>query len=158
MKRALAVIGLLCLVSGAAIGQKDLGTTKDLAAIRAVVDHWQEMWSKLDASVLTEDYAVDADWQNAFGIKKKGSAAILAFMTTMVKRPNVQARHTTWDEPKIRFLRPDVAVAYRDYRTTGHVTVDGKQMPQRNTHSTWLLTKEAGKWHIASQVISDEVQ
>jgi len=160
MKRG-SVLDLVLVVSGFAWGQPpsqkpQVGSAEDEAAIRTIVNHWQQTWDKFDASFLEGDYAEDADWLNAFGVKNKGSAKILAFMTQMVKRPNVQGRHTTWDEPSVRFVRPDVAIAYRDYRTTGHQTVDGKEMPQRNTHSTWLLTKDGGKWYIASQIIHDD--
>jgi len=148
------MLALICLAASAAAGQQAAGDEK---AVRAVVLHWQEAWTKFDASVLAEDFTDDADWQNAFGVKHKGRTAILTFMTGMFKRPNVQGRRTTWDEPKIRFLRPDVAVAYRDYRTVGHKALDGTEMPQRNTHSTWVLTKDGGKWRIASQIISDDV-
>lgn len=162
MKRALAVVGFVLLQAGLAWGQptsqksKQIGSADDEAAIRIIVNHWQQMWEKFDASVLAGDYADDADWRNAFGVRQKGSANILAFMTRMVKRPNVQERHTTWDAPQIRFVRSDVAIASRDYRTRGHKTLDGTEMPERHTHCTWLLTKDDGKWRIASQVISDD--
>ena len=77
-------------------------------------------------------------------------------MNRVVKRPNVQGRKTTWDEPVIRLVRPDVAVAYRDYKTVGHKTLDGKEMPPRITHSNWVLAKNDGRWRIVSQVISDD--
>ena len=163
MKRMLAVVSSVCIVVSITSGQpplqapKQVGAAEDQAAIRAIVNHWQQAWSKFDASVLEGDYADDADWANAFGVRNKGSAKILAFMAGMFKRPNVQGRRTTWDEPRIRFVRSDVALAYRDYKTLGHKTLDGNEMPQRNTHSTWLLTKDGGKWRIVSQIISDDV-
>jgi uncharacterized protein (TIGR02246 family) len=161
MKSLLVVAGFIGIAVSVASGQppsqrRDFGA-EDETAIRAIVNHWQQAWSKFDASVLEGDYADDADWANAFGVRNKGSAKILEFMTGMFKRPNVQGRHTTWDEPRIRFVRPDVAMAYRDYQTLGHKTLDGREMPQRNTHSTWILTKDDGKWRIASQIISDDV-
>ncbi len=132
------------------------GTAEDEAAIRAIVNHWQQSWENFDASILAGDYAEDADWLNAFGIRLKGGAKIVDFVSKVVKRSTVQGRHTTWGEPTVRFVRPDVALAYRDYTTVGHKTLNGQEMPQRNTHSTWFLTKDGGKWRIASQVISDD--
>jgi hypothetical protein len=76
-------------------------------------------------------------------------------MARLFARPHVQGRRTTWHEPRIRFIRPDVAIAYADYETVGQKTGDGKEVPQRNTHSTWVLTEERGKWQIVSQVIMD---
>jgi len=158
----LTAVGLLSLLAITACAQSEprkaaqLASAEDEAAVKTIVLHWQQSWDSFDASVLQGDYADDADWLNAFGVRIKGGAEIVAFVSKVVKRPNVQERHTTWDEPTIRFVRPDVAIASRDYRTVGHKTFDGKEMPQRNTHSTWLLTKDGGKWHIASQIISDD--
>lgn len=160
-------LGLLAAIVGFASAQAEprtlkqaatvqVGTAEDEAAIRAIVNHWQQSWENFDASVLAGDYADDADWLNAFGVRLKGSAKILDFVSTVVKRATVQGRHTTWGEPAVRFVRPDVALAYRDYTTVGHQALNGQEMPQRNTHSTWVLTKDGGKWRIASQVISDD--
>ena len=132
-------------------------SAEDEAAIRTIVGHWQQAWEKFDASVLQGDYAADADWLNAFGVRQKGGDKIVAFVGQVVKRPQLRERRTTWDEPHIRFVRPDVAIAYRDYRTTGHTALGGKEMAERHTHATWLLTKDHGKWLIASHTIADEV-
>lgn len=167
MKCTVAFLGLVVAVSGFALAQAgppapkqvatvQLGTGEDEAAIRAIVNHWQQSWENFDASILAGDYADDADWLNAFGVRIKGGAKIVEFVSKVVKRPTVQGRHTTWGEPTVRFVRPDVALAYRDYTTVGHKTLNGQEMPQRNTHSTWLLTKDGGRWRIASHVISDD--
>ena len=162
MMRILAIAGLVSIIFTAASAQpttsggRRLGTSEDEAAIRTIVGHWQQTWDDFDASYLAGDFADDADWLNAFGVSIQGRSIILTFMTAMVKRPNVQARHITWDEPRIRFVRSDVAIAYRNYRTVGHRTLDGKEMSQRNTHSTWFLTKGRGKWRISSQIIYDD--
>ena len=129
----------------------------DEAAVRAIADHWKQAWDKFDASILDGDFTADADWQNAFGIRQKGNAAIVAFVSQVVKRPQLRGRQTTWDAIQVRFLRPDVALAFRDYRTLGHKTSDGRELPERRTHATWVLTKDDGRWRIASQVISDEI-
>jgi uncharacterized protein (TIGR02246 family) len=167
MKCTLAFLGLVIAVSGFALAQAgsaipkqaaaiQAGSAEDEAAIRAIVNHWQQSWENFDASVLAGDYAEDADWQNAFGVRLKGGAKIVDFVSRVVKRSTVQGRHTTWGEPTVRFVRPDVALAYRDYSTVGHKDLSGKEMPERKTHSTWLLTKDGGKWRIASHVISDD--
>jgi uncharacterized protein (TIGR02246 family) len=144
----------VALAAGQAISQATQHA--DEAAITLIVSHWQQAWDNFDASVLDGDYAEDADWMNAFGAKEKGATKIMSFMVEVVKRPSVVGRHTVWNEPRMRFIRPDVAIAYRDYQTVGQKTLDGKEMPQRNTHSTWVLSKENGKWRIVSQVISDD--
>jgi uncharacterized protein (TIGR02246 family) len=167
MKCILTFLGLLAAIVGVASAQAgpsapkqaataQAGTAEDEAAIRAIVNHWQQTWEKFDASVLAGDYAEDADWLNAFGVRLTGGPKIVDFVSKVVKRPTVQGRHTTWGEPTLRFVRPDVALAYRDYTTVGHKALNGQEMPQRSTHSTWILTKDAGRWRIASQVICDD--
>jgi len=159
MKRILIVAGFVLVLAGFAVGQspqKQTGTAEDEAAIRMIVNHWQQAWEKFDASVLVDDYAEDADWLNAFGVRNKGREKILAFMTQVVKRPTVQGRTTIWGEPQVRFVRSDVAITTRDYQTKGHKTPDGVEMAERKTHCTWVLTKDNGKWRIASQMISDD--
>jgi uncharacterized protein (TIGR02246 family) len=159
---ALVIVLIAASAAGVASAQSNShevrqpGTTEDEIAIRTIVNHWRQMWENFDASYLKSDYADDADWLNAFGVRIEGGAKILAFMEGMVRRPNVQGRQTMWAEPRIRFVRSDVALAYRDYRTVGHKTLDRKEMPQRNTHATWVFIKDGGKWHIASQVIYDD--
>jgi uncharacterized protein (TIGR02246 family) len=158
----LTILGLMAALMSFASAQpasqqpKPVASAEDEAAVRAIVLHWQQSWERFDAAVLQGDYADDADWLNAFGVRIKGGARIVQFVSTVMKRPNVQKRKTTWEEPVIRFVRPDVVLATRDYRTIGHKTLNGTEMAQRNTHSTWLLTKDSGKWRIASQVISDD--
>ena len=162
MRRMLIVVSFVLIFTGTTLAQplaarsKQAGSAEDEAAIQTIVNHWQQNWDKFDASVLEGDYAEDADWLNAFGVKYKGSANIIAFVATVVKRPQNQGRHTTWSKPEIRFLRPDVAIAYRDYQTGGNKTPDGKDAPERRTHSTWVMAKDEGRWRIISQVISDD--
>lgn len=153
MRLKVAIAGCFLLTTIASAQQ--FGSADDASAIRVIVDHWQQTWDRFDASVLDDDYADDADWLNAFGTRFKGGADIVAFMKRTVKRPSVQNRHTTWHDPTIRFLRSDVAIASRDYETVGHKTPDGREMPLRKTHSTWVLTKK-DRWRIVSQVISDD--
>src|SRR5262249_8392718 len=119
--------------------------------------HWRQAWQKFDGAVLHGDYAEDADWLNAFGVRKKGGAEIVEFVSQVVKRPNVQGRQTKWGEIHVRFVRPDVALAYRDYQTLGQKRPDGQELPERHTHANWMLTKEGAKWRIASHIISDEM-
>jgi uncharacterized protein (TIGR02246 family) len=160
MKRVLAMVGWTCIVVSAASGQPQkptqVGKAEDETAIRAIVNHWQQAWSKFDASIMEGDYATTLNGRTHSASETK-EARKLAFIAVVFKRPAVQGRRTTWNEARVRFVRSDVALAYRDYQTLGHKTPDGKEMPQRNTPSTWLLTKDGGKWRIASQVISDDV-
>lgn len=164
MARIVALVTSFCLGvallpgQGPKAGGNPRDPVQDQAAVKTIVDHWRQAWEHFDASILREDYADDADWQNAFGVRKTGSADILAFVGQVLKRSGVQGRRTTWGEIHVRLVRPDVAVAFRDYQTVGHKTPDGRELAERRTHANWLLIKEGGRWRIASHVISDEIQ
>jgi uncharacterized protein (TIGR02246 family) len=161
MKQILAVLTLVIATLPLALSQttspnpNSKGSAEDETAIKTIVKHWQEAWDQFNSQLLAGDYADDADWMNAYGEKSKGAANIVGRMARLFARPHVQGRRTTWHEPRIRFIRPDVAIAYADYETVGQKTGDGKEVPRRNTHSTWVLTEERAKWQIVSQVIMD---
>ena len=133
-----------------------IDSARDEATIRSIVDHWRHAWQAFDASVLEGDYADDADWLNAFGVRKRGAAEIVAFASQVVKQPNVQGRQTNWGEIHVRFLRPTWRSPFVITKQPG-TTRDGRELPERRTHANWLLTKEGGKWRIASHVISDKL-
>jgi len=71
------VVGLLGLVTlaHAQSGPPNAkaASAEEEAAVRAVVLHWQQSWDNFDPSVLQGDYADDADWLNAFGVRIKGA-------------------------------------------------------------------------------------
>jgi uncharacterized protein (TIGR02246 family) len=163
MARMIALATLVCIGAALLPGQvpKQSGNphdrNEDEAVVKTIVDHWRQAWERFDASVLQEDYAEDADWLNAFGVRKSGSADIVAYVAQVVKRSDLQGRRTTWGEIRVRFVRGDIATAYRDYQTLGHKTPDGRELAERRTHAYWLLVKEAGKWRIASHIISDQI-
>ncbi len=154
MGRGLLLSFFLCLEAASQTNSQR--SSSDEASVKAIVDHWRQAWERFDGSVLQGDYAEDADWLNAFGVRKNGGSEIVAYVSEVVKRPLVQGRQTTWGEIHVRFVRPDIAFAYRDYQTVGHKTPDGHEMAPRHTHANWVLAKEAGVWRIVSHVISDE--
>src|SRR5215472_2379721 len=128
MARMIAIATLVYIGAALLPGQvpKQSGNphdrAEDEAIVKTIVDHWRQAWERFDASVLQEDYAEDADWLNAFGVTKSGGADIVAYVAQQVKRSNLQGRRTTWGEIRVRFVRGDIATAYRDYQTLGHKT------------------------------------
>jgi hypothetical protein len=97
MKFIVLFLGLLAVGSFASaqggppapkqVATVQVGTAEDEATVRAIVNHWQQTWENFDASILAGDYADDADWLNAFGVRLKGGAKIVEFVSKVVKRP-----------------------------------------------------------------------
>jgi uncharacterized protein (TIGR02246 family) len=82
-------------------------------------------------------YAEDIDHVNAFGEWHRGKEAIKAALTLFHASSKKDLTKTHRVE-KIRFLKPDVAVAQVSQSSTvGNI-------------GTWVLTKEAGKWLVVS--------
>lgn len=73
----LTILGLMAALMSFASAQpasqqpKPVASAEDEAAVRAIVLHWQQSWERFDAAVLQGDYADDADWLNAFGVRIK---------------------------------------------------------------------------------------
>jgi uncharacterized protein (TIGR02246 family) len=132
------------------------GRSQDEAAIRRILANWDRGWDEFDARLAAMDYADDADWLNAFGRKKKGRAELQKFLTELFVRPDMKAARFTTTSITIRFIRPDVAVAYTDFVGVGQKTLSGKEMGKRVGHQIRVLSKEGGKWVIVSHQIMDE--
>jgi hypothetical protein len=53
-------------------------------------------------------------------------------------------------EPRIRFLRPDVATVYGRWTLTGMIGPDGKDRGAQNGLAVLVLTKEKDTWGVAA--------
>ncbi len=131
---------------------------RDEAAIKQLIANWDQGWKVFDAEIATRDYAADADWTNAFGLSRKGRAAIHEFLEKFYTQPGTRTRKSTRSTTTVRFLRPDVASATSYRETVGQKSATGAEYPTRKTHDLRVLLRENGRWLIASHLIMDEKQ
>ena len=131
-------------------------TVEDVRAITAIVERWSRAFPAGDAGLLADDYADDAEWINAFGVPRRGGAAIAAFLQEGFGRGIWAAATFTASPPEIRFLRPDVAVEHDLQGIRGQRTPGGAEHPERRTHHQRVLTKDGGRWRVRAHLISDE--
>jgi uncharacterized protein (TIGR02246 family) len=131
-------------------------TLEDENAIRGILKNWDRGWNEFDAKLAAMDYADDADWLNAFGRKKKGRTELQKFLTELFVRPDMKTARFTTTSISIRFIKPNVALAYTDFEGIGQKTLSGKEMGKRIGHQIRVLIKENGKWIIVSHQIMDE--
>ena len=146
---------LLAVIATVVVVHAQTGSPSDENAIREIVKHWEQAWERFDGQLLTNDYASDADFMDAFGNRQTGSTAIVNAMTRQLKAPQVQQRKTSWKPAVIRFVRPDVAIVYHDYETVGQQTPAGEPVPPRDTRSVRTLVKNSDEWRIVSHFIMD---
>jgi len=59
---------------------------EDVRAITAIVERWTRAFPAGDAGPLADEYADDAEWINAFGVARRGGAAIAAFLQELFGR------------------------------------------------------------------------
>jgi hypothetical protein len=59
--------------------------------------------------------------------------------------------------PEVLFVRPDVATVHEFHEREGQRLADGSVIARR-THTTFVVSKEAGRWLIRYQHIADERQ
>ena len=137
-----AVISLFVL--GPAV--KAQTSTADETAIKNLVQQVQDGWNAHDGAAFAAPFAGDADYVVINGMKIKGRDEIekghTQIFTTMYKdsRNNATVKG-------IRFLRPDVAVVHIEWNL--EFTADGEKKKNRAMNS-WVVTKDNGKWSIAS--------
>ncbi|MGE0555230.1 MAG: SgcJ/EcaC family oxidoreductase [Gemmatimonadales bacterium] len=128
----------------------------DSASIVGVVANWERAWTELDATLAAQDYAADADWTNAFGMRRIGRDSIEALLTTVFQLPFVVAGSTEYEYHDLRFLAEDVAVLRSRAIRTGQELPDGTVEEPRRINHLRVLVRREGRWQIASHLIGDE--
>jgi uncharacterized protein (TIGR02246 family) len=129
---------------------------KDEKAIKQIVWNWIAGWERCDSQLAIEGFAEDADWMNAFGIKKNGRKELKEFLDWVFSLPNAKERKNTETITSIRFIRPDVALVYADFLVEKQRYLNGEEMADRVGHDIRVMLKENDKWEIVSMLIMDE--
>lgn len=154
MKR-IAVISLaIALLPVATVAQR--GTSKsDQAAVKQVVERWNKAWQTKDPELAAQDYSDDADWTNAFGMRRKGRAEIERFLAEVFSLPFVMAGQSKTVDQFVRLIKPDVALVITRVERAGQRTPSGAELDTRQTSHLRVLMKIRGSWIIISHLISD---
>ena len=128
----------------------------DSVAIVQLVQHHVESMRALRADLQGAIYTPDAVWINAFGRRIIGRDSIVVFLRGLYADPGyVGSRLVRETDPEVFFVRPDVATVHEFHEREGQRLADGSVIARR-THTTFVTSKEAGRWLIRYQHISDE--
>ena len=138
------MIALVSLSIGL-VREANAQTREDEAAIRQAVDTMTKAFNtrndQLTASVTTSD----ADFVTITGKWSKGPAEYIrarrARFATVLRNASLQII-----DIRIRFLRPDVALAHVTYETRGMLNDAGKELPPERELNLRVFVKEHGKW------------
>jgi uncharacterized protein (TIGR02246 family) len=127
----------------------------DQAGVEHVIENWNKAWQTKDHKLAAQDYSPDADWINAFGMKRRGRAEIEKVLSEVFALPFVMAGQSKTVEQSIRFIRPDVVMALTRVERGGQQIPSGTELGTRQTSHLRVLIKSGGEWKIVSHLISD---
>lgn len=154
MRTPATVLVLVLVLVGKLAGQD---RAADSIAVLHVIERRTEAMRAHDAHAERAVYAPDAIWINAFGRRRVGPDSIEAFLGRLYADPGYAASRMVREEaPEVRFLRPDVAVVHEYHEREGQRLANGSFIPVRRVHTTFVLSKERGRWLVRYQFIGDE--
>lgn len=151
--RRLAGTMLLCMVAVVTVAQEPKNENQQ--QVEQLLQNWNRAWESKDPKLAAQDYADDADWTNAFGMKRKGRAEIEKFLTEVFSLPFVMAAQSKTADQSIRFIKPDVALITTTVEREGQQTPTGETMAKRHTSHLRVAVKSTNGWKIVSHLISD---
>ena len=131
------------------------GASIDSAAIEQALLNWDNAWKTKDHVLAAKDYAVDADWTNAFGMTRKGKDQIEATLKEVFALPFVMAGDSQVVSQEIRFLDQGTALVRTRVERVGQLNPDRQALGTRHTNHLRVLKKADGQWRIVSHLISD---
>ena len=106
----------LVFVAGMSLRQSSGAAGPEDAAVTAVFERTEAGFDDFDAELVSRNYADDADWTNAFGVRRKGSTQFRAYLSESFGRPQFRSRAPSGPATvSIKFVRPEVAVV-RSFR------------------------------------------
>ena len=152
-------VGVALFAMTFAAGAQSAFVTGDEAAVRAVVLHELDGWSKFNPAQVASCYTVDTTWQNPFGVRIHSRAILESFLTNLFQRPGYRsAKDTTAPHiTDIRILSPTSAVVWSEEKSEGQIDdATGKPMKPRYSHYLEMLVKKHGVWLISDSMIMDE--
>lgn len=131
-------------------------TKADSSAIFKTMDNWNKAWKIRDAKLAVQDYTEDADWTNAFGMRRIGKDSIQALLEQAFNLPFVMAGESEYEYHDLTFLTKDVALLRSRNIRVGQQLPDGTVTEPRKISHLRVYIKQNDKWLIASHLIGDE--
>jgi uncharacterized protein (TIGR02246 family) len=128
----------------------------DSAAVLHLIQQRAEAMRSRSAELQRPSYASGAVWINAFGVRRTGPDSIVAFLGRLYADTGFRESRVIHEAPpELIFVRPDVAIVHEFHAREGQRLANGTVIDRR-THTTFVVTKEGGRWLIRYQYIGDE--
>jgi uncharacterized protein (TIGR02246 family) len=151
MRRALLMSIAAAVIAGPLItgSAQSIDRREDEESIKKVITEMTDGFNKHDARAATRMYMPDADFVSVRGESAKGDEVeekLRAILATRAKAATLKTLNV-----KIRFIRPDVALAHVTNELSGLITSSGLNLPPHEEISLRVFVKEKdGEWRIAA--------
>jgi uncharacterized protein (TIGR02246 family) len=119
----------------------------DEAAIRHVVERYNEAFNHHDAQAVAALYAPDADFTNMYGGSQHGRPAIEKVYATLFSG-RLKEAHRNDTVKSVRMLGPGLAVMDSNWEMSGTISPNGTPSPVRKGMLTCVMAERGGKWYI----------
>jgi len=144
----LAVIWLICIVCAGPAHAA--GSNVDESAIRAVLEQRRVAWNAEDVEAYARLLAEDADILSATGRTENGRDEVIRLYVEQRAGAYRGASISSIVVTRIKFVRPDVAVADANTELTGVRGADGNVLAPSKGEAFYVLVKDGGQWLISS--------
>src|SRR5689334_12112019 len=128
--------------------------TSDTAAIRKVINEFNDAWTARSADRYVAVFTADADWENAFGGHLKGRDEIKALISQLVNQFTTAEEKIT----NTRIWQMSENFALVDI----YQTIDGQKLPKsgrivptRHIRMSQIYEKQKGIWRIKVHRVTD---
>ena len=130
---------------------------QDQAAVGETMGRLLRAFGARDADALDGVYSDDADWVNAFGTARTGSAAIVEYLRGLFADANFAAgRPAGPPEVSVRRVGADAVVIWVHMQIRGQGRVGGGEIALRDNYSLHVLERGAdGRWPVVSELYMD---
>jgi uncharacterized protein (TIGR02246 family) len=142
-------VGLAALGATSVSRAQQAGGSEDEAAIRQVIVEMTEGFNNHDGKAAARMYTPDARFVSVRGDVMNGQVGIEKGLTAILTTRAKNASQRTMDV-KVRFIRPDVALANVTNELSGLVAPDGRALPSHQELSLRVFVKDAGRWQVAA--------
>lgn len=120
--------------------------TADETAIKQLVQQVQDGWNAHDGAAFSAPFAADADYVVINGMKIKGRDEIEKGHTAIFATTYKDSRNIATVKG-IRLLRADVGIVHIEWNLEYSA---GSEKRKTRAMNSWVVTKDDGKWSIAS--------